>query len=153
MKAWEKTKEFCRKHKTAIIATISGIGGAVGGIWIFKNVRSNNDPIPEVEAIPVKANNDEDDWSFADPMLQTIIGYEKKAEEGHNRWKEIPFQRDRWNKVVELAKEIQPGDNEYFVIEGTNPDLNSDHAEWFVHHWQDDYPSYPTELVTVQEKE
>lgn len=150
MKVWEKTKEFCRKHKTAIVATISGIGGAVGGILIFKHVRSNNDPVPEiVEA--TKPIEDEDDLSWADPMYRTIISYEDKCEEGDNIWFEQ--WRENWNKVNGLASEIQPFPGEYYVIEGTNPDCNSEHATWFVHHWEDEHPAYPTEMVTVQKEE
>ncbi len=154
MKIWKKTKEFCRKHKTGIIATVSGIGGAIGGILIFKHMQPKDEPVPEIEeaVVPGEAS-EEEDWSWADPMMQTIVSYEKKCEEGKNIWKEIPYQRERWNKVVEFAKELQPGDGEYYVIEGTNPDCNSDHAEWFVHHWQDEWPSYPTEMVTVQKEE
>ena len=63
------------------------------------------------------------------------------------------LQKEMMNKVVEFAKELQPGDGEYYVIEGTNPDCNSDHAEWFVHRWQDEWPAYPTEMVTVQKEE
>ncbi len=154
MKIWDKTKAFCRKHKTGIIAAISGIGGAVGGIWIFKHMQPKDEPIPKVEeaVIPVETTED-DDWSWADPMLQTIISYENKAKQGENFWREGPYQRDRWNKVVEFANELQPGEGEYYVIEGTNPDYNNEHVLWHVHHWQDEWPSYPPEMVSVQKKE
>lgn len=153
MKIWDKTKAFCRKYKTGIIATASGIGGAIGGILLYKLMRPKDGPLPEIEDVVPVETSEEDDWSWADPMLQTIISYEKKCEEGKNVWKEVPYQRERWNKVVEFAKELQPDDGEYYVIEGTNPDCNSDHVEWFVHRWQNELPAYPTEMVTVQKEE
>lgn len=159
MKIWAKTKEFCRKHKTAIISTITGIGGVVGGALLCRKLSKHNEdgtidwePLPDVEPIADEVS-EEDDLSWADPMYQTIVGYEKKAEEGDNIWFEKPHWRDNWNKVEELASEIKPFPGEYYVIEGTNPDCNEDHVEWFIHHWDEDHPAYPVELVTVQKEE
>ena len=150
MKIWQKTKDFCRKHKTAIVATLSGIGGTIGGIMIFKHIRPVNESIPEIDEVPKAVENEEDDLSWADPMYKTIIGYENKCEEGKNIWFEQ--WRDNWNKVNDLASEIKPFPGEYYVIEGTNPDCNGEHAEWFVHHWEDDRPGYPIEMVVEQVK-
>lgn len=160
MKWWTKTKEFCKRHKTAIVATITGIGGAVGGVWLYRKLseRSEDDaidwqPLPDVEPVAEDVSEEDDDLSWADPMYRTIAGYEKKAEEGENIWFEKPHWRDGWNKVEALANEIDPYPGEYYVIEGANPDCNDDHVTWFIHHWDEDRPAYPTELVTVQKEE
>ena len=159
MGMWTKTKDFCKKHKTAIVSTMTCVVGVVGGVLLCKRLschsedNANDDqPTLDISAIADTVSEDED-LSWADPMYQTIIGYEKKAEEGDNVWIEKPHWRDGWNKVEEIANEIKPFPGEYYVIEGTNPDCNEDFARWHVHHWVDEHAAYPTKLVTVQEEE
>lgn len=159
VKLWAKTKEFCRRHKTAIIAGVSGLGGVIGGVWLCNKFSGHdqNDtidwkPLPDVEPNTDNAS-EEDDLSWADPIYQTIVAYEKKAEEGDNIWFEKPHWRDGWNKVEALASEIKPFPGEYYVIEEVNPDSTGEGVEWYIHHWDEDHPAYPTELVTVQKEE
>lgn len=151
MKVWEKAKAFYKEHKVAIVAIVTSVGGVVSGALLHKHFAKQQsiEPVKETLELP---KSEEDDWSWADPMLQTIVHYEKEAEKGNNHWYECEHQRENWNKLVEFAKDIQPGDGEYFVIEGTNPDCNKDHVEWFVHHWQYEWPSYPTEMITEEVK-
>lgn len=151
-----KVKSFYRKHQTGIKMALSAIGGATvtfGGILIYTKTKAKNAE-KEIDEMPIAVpeGSDEDDWSWADRMLQTIVSYEKDAEEGGNHWFECECQRTRWDKVNALASEIQPGDNEYYVIEGTNPDCNGDYETWFVHHFQDDFPSYPPEVIEKRYK-
>lgn len=159
MKKWTKTKEFFKKHKTVIISTITCIGGAIGGILLYKKLTYHSENNSDEEQ-PILVNemttgtvSEDEDLSWADPMYRTIVDYEKKAEEGDNIWLEKPHWRDGWNKVEQIANEIKPFPGEYYVIEGTNPDCNEDFAEWYVHHWVDEHAAYPTELVTVHEEE
>ena len=35
MKIWEKTKQFCREHKTAVVSTLVGVGTFVTG-WVVR---------------------------------------------------------------------------------------------------------------------
>lgn len=35
MKIWEKTKQFCREHKTAVVSTLVGVGTFVAG-WVVR---------------------------------------------------------------------------------------------------------------------
>ena len=35
MKVWDKAKEFCKKHKTAIVSSAVGVGSFIGG-WLIK---------------------------------------------------------------------------------------------------------------------
>ena len=35
MKIWEKTKQFCRDHKTAVVSTLVGVGTFVTG-WVVR---------------------------------------------------------------------------------------------------------------------
>lgn len=121
MKLWRKTKEFCKEHKTGIIAAVAGVGGAIGGTLLYRHFTKQPNGEAVIEALPDIPKisgtvSEDDDWSWASPMLQTIVHYEKEAEEGNNRWRECDHQRDNWNKLVQMAEELRPGDGEFFVI-------------------------------------
>lgn len=51
MKAWEKTKNFCKKHKTVIISSAVGVGSFIVG-WVVKrnaDLRLVNDAIDVID--------------------------------------------------------------------------------------------------------
>ena len=35
MKIWEKTKKFCKDHKTAVVSTLVGVGAFITG-WVVR---------------------------------------------------------------------------------------------------------------------
>jgi hypothetical protein len=51
MKIWDKTKEFCRKHKTAVISSAVGVGSFIVG-WVVKrnvDLRLVNDALDVID--------------------------------------------------------------------------------------------------------
>ena len=51
MKAWDKTKEFCKKHKTAIVSSTVGVGSFIVG-WVMKrnaDLRLVNDALDVID--------------------------------------------------------------------------------------------------------
>lgn len=51
MKAWKKTKEFCKKHKTVIISSAVGVGSFIVG-WVVKrnaDLRLVNDALDVID--------------------------------------------------------------------------------------------------------
>ena len=57
MKVWEKTKEFCKKHKTAVVSSLVGAATFVTG-WIVKRNIDNAIVNEMMERLPDEIDKD-----------------------------------------------------------------------------------------------
>lgn len=57
MKVWEKTKEFCKKHKTAVVSSLVGAATFITG-WIVKRNIDNAIVNEMMERLPYEIDKD-----------------------------------------------------------------------------------------------
>lgn len=107
MKIWDKTKKFCKDHKTAVVSTLVGVGTFVTGWVIRKKI----------------------DYAVVDKcmdMLPDEIDKEFKEQDGENA--SLPFVTDesirRLEKEQERAREEYP--EKFAIMEEAIGKLNLD---------------------------
>lgn len=105
MKIWEKTKQFCKEHKTAVVSTLVGVGTFVTGWVVRKKI----------------------DYAVVDKCMDILpdeIGKELKELDGENSSQLIPDYEEHVLKMMEEQEELRGKyGNDFAILEEATKNL------------------------------